>query len=507
MAKLVGSAWVEGNDFHYISSSNEEWFFAGTLVGAVESYPGLILSDGPVAYWRLGELSGTSAVDLVAAQNGVIAGGVTLGQAGAIADGTTAMLFNGTTGKVTVANAAALQLVGDLTIEFWINAPLTPRKTVVSKNAAKEFHLVLETTGAINVYQDGTSAISAGGAFVANVWQHIVVTRTAATKTVRFYVNGVAKGSNTYSGTPVSGTDAVSISSFGGNEFVNGLLDEVALYPVALTASQVAAHYTKGIGNLPKPGSTWIEGNDLHYINQAGTNEYKVYGPDQGVRSSAKSGSIWIETALVAWIKEGATNKYLGHDDVAHVDSHSDVAHVDGIHTDVAHTDSAHTDTHTDTAHVDTHGDAPHSDSHTDSHDDVVHSDSHTDVAHSDSHVDGHGDAAHTDIFHVDEHGDATPHGDSEHVDVPEENWHGDSHDDVVHSDVAHGDQAHTDSHGDSAHGDAAHADTHTDAVHTDSHEDLAHTDVAHSDVAHADEHTDSHVDTGHTDKPTFVGP
>src|SRR4030095_2674763 len=53
----------------------------------VGSYPERVALDGAVAYWRLGETSGTTANDSIGTAHGTISGGVTLNQAGALADG------------------------------------------------------------------------------------------------------------------------------------------------------------------------------------------------------------------------------------------------------------------------------------------------------------------------------------------------------------------------------------------------------------------------------------
>ena len=75
------------------------------------------------------------------------------------------------------------------------------------------------------------------GAVAANSWQHVVVTRDAATKTIRFYVNGIARGTGSYSGTPAASTKGVSVGrSDAGTQYVNGRLDEVAIYPATLGA-------------------------------------------------------------------------------------------------------------------------------------------------------------------------------------------------------------------------------------------------------------------------------
>ena len=80
-----------------------------------------------------------------------------------------------------------------------------------------------------------------------NTWQHVVVTREAATKTIRFYVNGVAVGSGAYLLTPAASAKAVLMGrSDGGGQSVTGELDEVALYPAALSAARIATHSAMG---------------------------------------------------------------------------------------------------------------------------------------------------------------------------------------------------------------------------------------------------------------------
>jgi hypothetical protein len=72
-----------------------------------------------------------------------------------------------------------------------------------------------------------------------------VDTRTAATKTVRFYVNGIGAGSRSYVNAATTSPVAVSIGrSTDGNQTVNGRLDEVALYMAALSPAQISAHYS-----------------------------------------------------------------------------------------------------------------------------------------------------------------------------------------------------------------------------------------------------------------------
>src|SRR5439155_11671136 len=186
--------------------------------------------------------------DSAGANPGTRFGGVSTGQQGALLDGNTAMRFNGSDGYVRVATGTAFQFGGDLTLELWLNVSLAKRQTLISKDYLHEFELTLETSGALNFYQgNGTASsniLSVASAIAANTWQHVVVTRAVSTKTIRFFVNGAAKGSGVYSVVPTAGATAVSVGrSNYGVQYVNGLLDEVAIYPIALSAAQAATHF------------------------------------------------------------------------------------------------------------------------------------------------------------------------------------------------------------------------------------------------------------------------
>src|SRR6185503_8488966 len=87
-------------------------------------------------------------------------------------------------------------LAGDLTVELWVKMSIGSRQTLISKDYLREFELTVEPNGGLNFYQ-GNGVVSGNvqsvsGAVRPNVWQYVVVTRTAATDTIAFYVNAVA---------------------------------------------------------------------------------------------------------------------------------------------------------------------------------------------------------------------------------------------------------------------------------------------------------------------------
>jgi Concanavalin A-like lectin/glucanases superfamily len=215
------------------------------------SYPDKVIRDGAVAYWRLGETSGTTAVDVIGGFNGTISGGVTLNQPGALADGDKAMLFDGTTGSVNMGTVVPLQITGDLTVEAWVYKTATALGMVAVCQQSSgavipyEFRLTAVNPAGIELVHAGDGGgevVASTGTVANNSWHHVVVTR--AGPAVTFYIDGILSNSTTGTITP-TGTGAVTsigrrTDTFG---FFPGSLDDVAIYPTALTAPQIAAHY------------------------------------------------------------------------------------------------------------------------------------------------------------------------------------------------------------------------------------------------------------------------
>jgi len=263
-----------------------------------------------------------------------------------------------------------------------------------------------------------------------------------------------------------------------------------------------------------KPGSLWLDTTSqiIYYVNEAGNQIYRPYGwGDQTIPINAVIGSIWIDTDnQIHWagIPIDANVRYdvRAHEDTALVSTHGDT-HSDGAHAD-AHTDTAHSDVPASSGHADYHQDYPHGD-----HWDNVHGDfwdlaqSHNDLneivkcdrAYYNPFLNVHFDcwstptgAIHTDLYHYDTGGDHTGwpgHYDYvQHYDTPEVYNHTDYHNDSPHVDYPPG---------------WYHEDQTTNVPHTD----VPHSDVPHQDAAHQDAHSDTHGDTPHYDQPILIGP
>jgi|SRR5262245_2498886 len=206
------------------------------------SYPARVVADGASAYWRLNETTGTTAVDVIGGNNGTISGGVTLGQSGALADGDKAMAFNGTTGKIATSS---MTIPTACTIELWVkttasvtNNPLVAQRTLAGTTGK---FLAYLTSGQFAIYSDEDATQFSTGAVNNGNWRHLVWTSTGTQTSL--FVDGI-KSIGPVTQAHSARTDVVHLAfSPDHNTFLLGTLDDVAIYPTALTPTQISAHY------------------------------------------------------------------------------------------------------------------------------------------------------------------------------------------------------------------------------------------------------------------------
>jgi len=206
-------------------------------------YSDTVKSYGAIAQYRLGETSGTTAVDSIGGNNGTISGGVTLNQDGAISDGNRAMLFNGTTGQIVAGSGS---LSASFTIESWIRTSTVIAQMPVLSLADASAYYGLKG-GQAFFYQSVAPNFAQGGPILTDgKWYHLVTTNNAVT--TRHYVNGVEVYSIAQA--HVTQTAGINISLFGSERW-NGSIDEVAIYPTVLTPAQIANLFQ--IGRTAEP--------------------------------------------------------------------------------------------------------------------------------------------------------------------------------------------------------------------------------------------------------------
>ena len=257
---------------------------AGTNNGA--GYNSVILADNPIGYWRLNEPAKIESTSVVANSGaaGSAGTGAVFGSLNSIAGGlptplvaeaNSAMNFPGPDGRIDVPWNAALN-TPSYTVECWAKmdswanvhlSPVTSRQSGVG--GTRGFILYAAPATVTGLYTNrprwefwsGTStafnAVNGGGADVeTNKWTHLVGTYDAASKVMALYVDGaLARGliNVTHAPnllTPLRIGAGSSELTFGQYHWRGGL-DEVAVYPTALSPQRVQAHYEAALGVSP----------------------------------------------------------------------------------------------------------------------------------------------------------------------------------------------------------------------------------------------------------------
>lgn len=225
------------------------------LPAASGGYASTVLADVPAGYWRLGEASGTSAKDETGAHPGTYNGGVTLGRTGLLpAQADTAAGLDGTSGHVRIPDGPGLS-PSAFSVEAWIRPDVLPAAGAFASVATKNGAYSLQFNGPLMEFTlingTGRQRLQApSGAVVAGHTYHVVGIWDGTTQ--RLYLDGTQVAQATPTTTPGTSTNPLTLGSWdGSSEFLTGTVDDVAVYPAALTAARVAAHHIAGTANAP----------------------------------------------------------------------------------------------------------------------------------------------------------------------------------------------------------------------------------------------------------------
>jgi concanavalin A-like lectin/glucanase superfamily protein len=230
---------------------------AASSATAAKTYSATVLADHPAAYWRMDEATGNTMADASGnANQGRYVGIYTLGQAGAIGgDATTAVAFDGQSGAATVVSSTTLQ-VNTVTIELWVNKRAeTEYGVYVAKNvevgggAGSGWFELLNShhDGRLEfrVTSDGSPALVSTSTLALNTWYYVVATYDGAN--AKLYVNGKLDSTLKVAATPKQTADPLFIGRRMDGLFNQAVIGQVAIYPVALTADRITAHWRAAV--------------------------------------------------------------------------------------------------------------------------------------------------------------------------------------------------------------------------------------------------------------------
>ncbi|HEX5095302.1 MAG TPA: LamG-like jellyroll fold domain-containing protein, partial [Acidimicrobiia bacterium] len=245
----------------FVPSVNTTYTATYTSVGCSgPSYASAVLADAPRAYWRLGDTSGTTAADSSPnAYSGTYVGGVTLNAAGALTGiANPAATFDGANDHM-IRNPFPGMPTTAMTVDLWIKTNDTTKEAGIASYASTasvdEFQLRDQRN--LKVYIRGTS-VTTGVVLNDGNWHHLAVTWTSAGGALAVYKDGAlaftgtlrAGYAMTTGGAWILGQEQDALGGgFETSQAYLGTLDEVAVYPSALPAARVQAHYNARSGS------------------------------------------------------------------------------------------------------------------------------------------------------------------------------------------------------------------------------------------------------------------
>ena len=218
------------------------------LVPALVSYGAVALKDA-VGVWLLDEGSGTVAKDSSGNNNEgkIEVAKWTDGKIGK------ALLFDGD-GSVTVQSTDKLNMGSQFTMMAYFNArALNDWHVIIAKN--NQYLLRIDNPAEGNKM---SSFINLNGAWEPrasavvpelNKWIHYAAVYDSGIKKLRVYVNGALGGESDRDGKPTPNTDPVTFGHWNNGSIFNGTIDDVAIFSVALSESDIKSIADKGLAS------------------------------------------------------------------------------------------------------------------------------------------------------------------------------------------------------------------------------------------------------------------
>ena len=238
------------------SEGRDRVMIAGRTPGSDAYREALLGTPGIAAYWRLGELSGSTAADAAGGPPGSFEGRFVLGQPGVLGPlGDPAASFEGASGEL-VAPGPALAGTG-ATIEGWFNWRAGTSVLRDSTSTGGSGWLPAFNSGGNLHYRLGGGGFDTGlpvGRLRDGAWHHVAAVKDGAAG--RLYVDGspVHQAVSGAGSAPAVGPWHVMRNGTT-PVFSEGEADEVALYARALGAAEIKAHYdlAHALADAPLP--------------------------------------------------------------------------------------------------------------------------------------------------------------------------------------------------------------------------------------------------------------
>ena len=263
-----------------------EWVPVTVSSAPASDYADTVRQDGAASFWRLGDpLGSTPTYDWAGAADLTVPTTVRLGTAGAITgDPNTAATFqNSSSSRLATSTSAAAP--NTFTIETWIKGTGSGRivgygnnNSATGTSSSTDRLLYVDSGGRLTfgVNNGSRSTLRSPGRVDNGAWHHVVGTLGAGG--MQLFVDGVrvANRTDVTSGQSYNGYWRIGADTLSGwpsrpllSDRFTGAIDDVAIYPTALSAAAVQDHYAVAVNGgrpnrLPVADATaTIHGFDL----------------------------------------------------------------------------------------------------------------------------------------------------------------------------------------------------------------------------------------------------
>jgi hypothetical protein len=297
------------------------------------SYYDRIIAGAPFAYWRLGESSGTVAVDEISANNGTYIGSPTLEATSLVPSDLVNKAVQNTTTNAFTSQGVIFPLINpaSISISLIVSGAVSTGESQarlcgngLGSVNLPSYAITYNPNGTIiwSLYsQNGvtnSSTITSTSTFAANTPIHIVATFDNTTKDQSLYINGVLEATTNWAGFSFWATTDVfslgyQVEGASGKTYpFTGSMDELAIWDRALTQSEITAqvelygYFLSGIGWTSRTSAAdndWIGvtyGNGLFVaVSYTGSGNRVMTSPD-GINWTTRTSAadnFWIGVA------------------------------------------------------------------------------------------------------------------------------------------------------------------------------------------------------------------
>jgi hypothetical protein len=285
------------------------------------------LSDA-IAYWKLDETSGTNFADYIGTNDGSCAALNCPTPVAGQVDG--AQAFDGTNRRVNVPASTDFDWAADdsFSIALWVNIPDTAtcsgNRVFIGRYGPGPIawwvgcdNSTNRATFSLRDNNNVSHSVTASDTPLNNgAWHHIVAVREGgSTNQTRIYVNGSSKGAaNLIFTGGFASSNGLNIGYYNVSPFyyLNGRLDEIAIYDRALSLAEIERHYQAGLINLGYEYDNWTTADGSWDSDASWFGD--TPGSDESVAILNNTNLTRPETAACVDVMADATLDFASHE-------------------------------------------------------------------------------------------------------------------------------------------------------------------------------------------------